>query len=126
MEDVQIELSNCWNEMPKTEEVWGQCVQEMREALKNIHKVMTLFREQKCIFVESIKSLDPGKTYIVQVNTDYVFGKELSELLDFVQEICKRVNISFIVIPKEINIVSAPEGFDFGEKKPNIGEKKDV
>ena len=119
---LEIEFSNCWNKMPETEEVWGQCIKEMREALKTIHELFELQRNKKLLNIENIKALDPGKVYVVEICPE----DASEDIIKSISETCKVHKINIIMLVKGIcGVVSVPEGMEV-VKKRNIEDRKDV
>lgn len=66
--------------------------------------------------IEDIKSLEPGKIYVISVN-DYN-SKKTQVTVDNLLAIAKEFNLRFLILSKDIaEIISVPEGLEI-KKKP--------
>jgi len=65
----------------------------------------------KRLFTKRIKSLDPGKIYVVQISVPPDSDEGIAELTSWATEIKNRYKIDVIFILGNMNFVELPEGY---------------
>jgi len=65
----------------------------------------------KWLFTKRIKSLDPGKVYVVQIPNSPNPDESVAELTSWATEIKNRYKIDIIFILENMSFVELPEGY---------------
>lgn len=89
-------------------------------AKKHIDQVISLLCKQpksktESLTVESLKSLERGKIYALQISSLKDIDENL--LIEILERTKERFEIEFIVFESGFNLVSIPEGLEVKEKK---------